>query len=234
MKKLVLALLGLLAAAAPVAAQQSMAWVVYANDVSAAAYTYCVMTGQNGDPFGEPRIGPSRIKTVGSSTTVTEVTAGSLPFAALAVGDMIEVRRGAVTDRVSITAKASGASITVSSAVSWAGGTVESGGAAGVDFRWRDLACGTAVTDGWVGTGTFHTIGVTIEWVTKNATSLDFQTECAIGPGLPIILETKSATAVGQWGPTITAGVYDRCRVGLKLSTDTGAQVVNAHIEVKR
>lgn len=226
MRKLVLALLGLLVAAAPAAAQQqSMAWVVYANDWSAVSYTYCVMEGQRGDPFGEPLMGTSKVKTVGSNTTVTEVTAGSLPFTNLAVGDMLLVRRGEVTDRVSIVAKASGASITVSSAVDWS---------AELDFRWMDLKCGTAVTDGWVGTGAFHTVALTLEWVTKNATSLGYQTECAIGAGLPIILETGTATAVGQWGPAITAGVYDRCRLGIKINTDTGAQVVNAHIEVKR
>jgi hypothetical protein len=225
MRKLVLALLGLLVAAAPAAAQQSLAWSLYANDVSAVSYTYCVMAGQRGDPFGEPLLGTAKVKTVGSSTTVTEVTAGTNPFTSLAVGDMILVRRGEVTDRVAITAKASAASITVSTAVDWS---------AELDFRWMDLTCGTAVTNGWVGVGTFQTVCATVEWVTKNATSLDYQVECAMGPGLPIILETKSATAVGQWGPCITSGVYDRCRIGTKLTADTGAQVVNAHIEVKR
>jgi hypothetical protein len=228
MKKLVsiaLALLALLAATAPASAQQVMAWSLYNYDVSAAAYTYCVMKGQNGDPFGEPLIGPAQVTTVGSSTTVTEKVASTNPFTNLAVGDMLIVRRGEVTDRVSITAKASAASITVSSAVNWS---------AGLDFRWLDLNCGTAVTDGWVGVGTFSTVGFTVEWVTKNATSLEFQTECAIGPGQPGILETRSVTAIGNYGPTLTAGVYDRCRLGIKLSTDTGVQSVNAHIEVKK
>lgn len=227
MRKLVLALLGLLAAAAPVAAQQSqsMAWLIYAKDVSDAAYSYCVMEGQRNDPFGEPLVGPAQVKTTGASTTVEENVAGTNPFANLAVGDMILVRRGEVTDRVSITAKASAASITVSATVNWTGG---------YDFSWMDMVCGTGVTNGWVRTGAFQTIAATIEVVTLNATSIDFQTECAIGAGLPVILETKSANAVGQWGPVISDGVYDRCRVGLKLTADGGAQVVNAHFEVKR
>jgi len=183
------------------------------------------MAGQNGDPFGEPLLGTAQIKTTGSSTTVEENVVGTNPFASLAVGDMILVRRGTVTDRVSITAKASAASITVSSAVDWS---------AGLDFRWLDLTCGTAVTDGWIGVGAFYNVAVTVEWVTKAATSLDFQTECAMGPGLPAIVETRSATAVGQWALVITAGVYDRCRVGMKLTADTGAQVVNAYIAVKK
>lgn len=234
MRKLVLALLGLLVVAAPAAAQQSMAWSLYAYDVSAASYTYCVLAGQNGDPFGEPLLGPSRIKTDGSNTTVTEVVTDSLPFAALAVGDVIQVRRGGVTDRVSITAKASGASITVSSAVNWAGGGVEAGGSAGVDFRWLDLSCGTADTNGWIGVGTFQTVQTELDWVTKNAASLDMQTECAFGPGLANILETRNLTAAGTYSLIVTAGVYDRCRIGLKLNADGGAQVVNAHIRTKR
>lgn len=224
MKKLLLALAAL-ALPSSALAQQAMAWSVYAYDVTAASYTYCALQGQNGDPFAEPYLGTAKIKTTGSSTTVEENVVGTNPFANLAVGDMILVRRGTVTDRVSITAKASAASITVSSAVNWS---------AGYDFRWLDLTCGTGTTDGWFGVGAFYNVDVTVEWVTKNATSLDFQTECAIGPGLPVILETKSATAVGQWGPTITAGVYDRCRVGMKLTADTGAQVVNAHVAVKK
>jgi hypothetical protein len=228
MRKLVLALLGLVAMAVPVAAQQSMAWSLYAYDVSAGSYTYCIMKGNNGDPYGQSMTGPAQIKTTGSSTTVTENVASTNPFTNLNIGDMIEVVRDpvtGVTDRVSITAKASNASVTVSATVNWSNG---------YNFRWRQLACGTAVTDGWAGTGTFNTACATIEYVTKNATSLDYQVECAIGAGLPIIVKTESATAVGQWGPCITAGVYDRCRIGMKLTGDVGVQVVNAHIEVKK
>jgi hypothetical protein len=207
--------------------KQSQAFVTWADDLTATSYTYCAMTGQYGNPFGESRLGTAAIKTTGSSTSVTEVTAGTNPFTNLAVGDMLIVRRSAtsasITDRVSIVTRTDAANVVVSSAVNWSG----------QQFRWLKKSCGTAVTDGWFGVGVFNTVESQLEWVTKAATSLEMQTECAIGAGLPVPVWTTSATAAGQWSHVITAGVYDRCRVGLKLTTDTGVQVVNAHISVK-
>jgi len=216
--------LALVAGAGWAQTKQSVAYVTWADNLAATSYTYCAMRGQSGNPFGEPYLGTAAIKPDAAATAFTGVTAGTNPFASLAVGDMLIVRRSpTATDRVAIVAKADAANVTVSSTVNWSGH----------QFRWMDKTCGTAVTDGWFGVGVFGTIGVQLEWVTKAATSLEMQTECAIGSGLPVIVKEQSATASGQWATVVTAGVYDRCRVGLKLTTDTGDQVVNAHIATK-
>lgn len=232
MKKLLAVLVALLMSSAHASAQQvqKFAWSTYAYDWTAVAYTYCSMLGQNGDPFAAAFNGTSRVKTVGSNTTVTEFTAGALPFANLAVGDMLMVRRIAgatvVTDRVSITAKASGASITVSSAVDWSA-------TGGLEFSWLDLTCGTAAADGWFYVRGFDGVDATVEWNTKNATSLDMQLECKVADGSAYTVSTRNLTATGVYQIPLLTGVYDRCRLGMKLNTDTGAQSINSYVAVK-
>lgn len=222
---LLTAFLALSAALSSAQGSQAQGFVTWADDVSAVAYTYCAMLGASGSPFGNPLVGPARIKTTGLSADVTEVTAGTNPFALLAVGDMLLVRRSPnYVDRVVITVKANDANVTVSTPVNWS---------AGYSFSWLDKACGTTVTDGWFQVGVFTTVETQVEWITKNATSLEMQTECAMGAGLPTVVLTDSLTAVVNWSQVVTAGVYDRCRLGIKITGDTGAQVVNAHLSVK-
>lgn len=223
-------LLAVLAALLPLVSSaqgpsQAQGFVLWAWDLTETSYTYCVMGGQGGHPFATPLVNYAAIKTTGSSTSVTEAVAGTNPFTYLAVGDMLLVRRDPnYFDRVVIVTRTDAANVVVSSAVDWS---------AGYPFSWLDRTCGTAATNGWFPVGTFTTITAQTEWVTKNATSLEMQTECAMGEGSPVISETYSFTAAGNHAHTITAGVYDRCRVGLKLTTDAGVQLVNAHLSVK-
>ena len=205
----------------------SFGYVTWAEDTSAASLTYCTMQGINGDGFGKPVLISTRIKTSGSSTSVTEETASTFPFTNVSVGDMIIVKRGDVvgtTDKVAVIARADASNITVSSAVNWS---------TGYSFSWLKKVCGTTTADGWFAITGFNNIQSTVEWVTKAGTSIDYSLECSIGPGLPIVVNAASATAVGQWSTVVTAGIYDRCRLGLKISGDSGTNLVNAYIALK-
>lgn len=138
----VLALAALLAPA--VAHAQDVAQLSFAYDLDSAAYVYPKMTGANGDPFGAARQGPSNIKTVGSSTSVTEATASAAPFTNLVAGDTILVRRanGSIDKRIIVT-RTDASNVVIDTAVDWS----RTGGYA---FTFFSSTYGTTDADGWV------------------------------------------------------------------------------------
>lgn len=238
--------------AAPLGAQigpNQKAVFVTAYDIDTADPIYCVTTGQNGSPWASPRIGSgtggNNIKTSGSSTTVTEVTSGSLPFTLLAVGDQIFVNGNTRY----ITAKASGASITVNSALN-----IENSGS-GYPFTWNDVACGTAITDGWISVSDASEVTVKIQVDQLNATGgINAKIQCKdnnqditvyqIYPD-PNDTSTQEChtmvyTAVKACA-YIVPGTWDACRVSLDIVTaddgddlTTNAEDITATIHVRR
>ncbi len=209
--------------------EQKNADIVYAYDVTAGSYTYCRLLGVQQDPFGNPVAGGPLIKTSGSSTTVTEATASTNPFAPIGVGDVLYISVGpgvqAPTVRA-VTAKASDASITVDSAITLTGNA----------WSFKKLSCGTGITDGWIPVGLFATLNFTIELVSLTAASDDFQVECKKGvvTSAAAIIDTTSMAAPGTYSRVITDGVWDACRVGLKVTGDAGVQSINASLGYKR
>lgn len=239
MKKTILALaLWLLASSA--LAQSVTGNFAHLYDVDSATLTYCVMTGQNGDPFATARRGSSNIKTAGASTTVTEFTTGALPFADLAVGDTIIVPRDnsaiPVTQTVMITAKASGASITVNTAITLTG-------TLGHPFTWLQQTCGTTSTSGWATVSSFSSVSMTVQYEQGDLDGLRVRWECKPGGvgAQPVIVYPGEGSDCGVGGTLstdrcnfATAGVtarltvlvegnpFAQCRVGLAFAaTDT-------------
>jgi hypothetical protein len=93
--------------------------------------------------------------------------------------------------------------------------------------------CGAAVTNGWVPTSNLRPIVIQVNWITKNATSLEYQVECKVSDNsdtTPGIINTISMTATGIQTGTLWPHNYSACRIGLKLTTDTGANSVTAWI----
>jgi len=92
--------------------------------------------------------------------------------------------------------------------------------------------CGAAVTDGWMRTPTRNPITFVLEWITKAATSLEWQIECkATGDGLPVVVNSSaSLTAAGNTFGVIWAHNWHSCRVGLKLTTDSGTNSVTSYM----
>jgi hypothetical protein len=99
--------------------------------------------------------------------------------------------------------------------------------------------CGTAITNGWISIPSGRPIVAAIEWTTKAATSLEYSIECRPWTGgLGAYLAT-----VGQASMTSASASYvvigsnyngfDQCRIGLKLTTDTGTNAVTAYFATR-
>lgn len=221
---------------------QKTAVFAYNFDVDSATPTYVRLRGLNGDPYGPPAVGPGTIKTVGSSTTVTENVASSNPFVDIGVGDVITVSRSTTAvDIVVVTAKASDASITVDPAVDWS---------AGYSWRWWDTQSGTTDNDGWIGVTGGSSVGMTVQYEQGDLDALKVRFECKgdyIG-AKPVVLYPGESSDCGPGGTlnagfcefatpgvtarfsiTDTAPVYSSCRIALAFKTtdtsDAGANL---------
>lgn len=246
MKRILLTiLLGLIALPA-IGQETRRAYFVLDYDLDSASYIFCAMTGTNGSPFGSPIPGSSTLVTSGSSTTVTEGVTDALPFALLSVGDVLFIGNGPDTPVIRrITAKASGASVTVDTAVDL--------GTAGRQFGWKKTSCGTAASDGWIDVSSFLFKKVTVHLRQMDATSIDIKWE-----GRDLTYDTQpeyvypgSNTATGTCpGGTSSSGAcnytaaseatnnsvevdipFDQLRVGMKINTDDGADTTT-HTEI--
>lgn len=258
MRKTILAwALALLALHAPVSAQSVTGNLTNQYDVDSATLTYCVLTGQTDDPFATARVGTAAIKTVGTSTTVTEYTASTNPFANLSVGDTLIVTKDAsaipVSQTVTIIAKASGASITVSGA----GLTLTSTG--GHQFTWLKQACGTTTSSGWATVSGFGLVSMTVQYDQGDLDGLRVRWECRPGGvgAQPVIVYPGETSDCGLGGTLstdrcnfATAGVtsrltvlvegnpFSQCRVGLAFAatdtSDAGAAIEQVTVAITK
>jgi len=88
---------------------------------------------------------------------------------------------------------------------------------------------GTAATDGWIAVSGSEQVFALVTWTTKAAASLDYSVKCKAGPQVAIIRQS-SLTAVGTDTVALLGHGFDFCRVGLKLTTDSGTNDVTASI----
>jgi len=208
---------------------QKVAWVSHGKDLTDTSYTYCKLAGTGGDAYNTatPIPGPGKIGNSGSSATIDEITAGTDPFAELTAGDVIQIQVGRTIVKRTVVTVTSAASIDVDTAVDL------SGDAAGYSWVWWKEVCGTAVTDGWIPVSLATTVAFELNWVTKNATGLDYSFECRVGGDAAIVIEQASLSAAGATTAVLTSGVWDECRIGMKIDTATSAQSINALIAYK-
>jgi hypothetical protein len=194
--------------------------IIAKYQLDSGSYIYCVT--------GPANQGPGRVKTSGSSATVTSVAGLDDPFTNVAVGDELIFGSGIGTERV-VTARASATSITVDSAVNL-------DDTAGFAFTYAHPACGTGATDGWFipGPGK-HTI--TIVYRQGDLTGgLDFDLETrvrsTIGSAVQILTGNIPATTALVNGTTIVLGeTTNSFRVGLRYNTaDTSDAAANAEM----
>lgn len=201
---------------------QKTATSIFAKDVTGTSYTYCKLVAGS-DPFGTANVGPGTIKTTGSSTTVDEAVASTDPFAQISVGDMIVVQIGSTVYRRAVTAKASAAQITVDTAITLTGNA----------WSWYKQVCGTGAEDGWFDASAAYQINVITDVATINATSIDVSVECRAN-GSVATVGTRAITTTGVYSDILLAVVWDDCRVGYKLTTDTGAQNVTSYYVLQK
>jgi len=232
MKRL-LPLLFLLLAGPVVAQSLRSAPLFYKYDVSSGSAIYGTFLGQNGDPFGGSKSVPTqaRIKTAGSSTTVTEETASTNPFTSVAAGDILIFPVAGVQTTVLVTARASAASITVDTAVDISAGTT---------FRYYSASRGTGATTGWlrVADDGEKTWSWTI--ATINATNITVSIQCIDdytgAPAVTVYPPVTSLTDTCYTGIFTAAKTckfvatepYAACRFGMLVTGDAGAQSVTA------
>jgi hypothetical protein len=190
--------------------------IVAKYQLDSASYIYCVT--------GPVQQGPGRVKTTGSSATVTAVAGLDDPFTNVAVGDELIFGSGIGTERV-VTARASATSITVDSAVNL-------NDTAGFQFTYAHPSCGTGATDGWfIPSAGKHT--VTIVYRQGDLTGgLDFdietRTRSGIGTALRVLTGNIPVTTALINGTTVVLGeTTNSFRVGLRYNTadpsDAGA-----------
>jgi len=213
---------------------QKVASFALIYDLDSVTTVYPRMLGQGGDPWGAPMPGSGRIKTVGSTTTVTEAVAGELPFTNLAVGDVLFVRYEGINYLRAIAAKASGASITVDSAIDLSNNAT---------FSWMKLEVGAAATNGWIELTDLSDKTLSVQYNIGDLTGgLDVIWECrTAGPNsAPIqVYPPTGVMTLAAPGSAIGTGlvVYEQwsaCRIGLKANTadpgDPTAESITAHI----
>ena len=213
MKKLLLSLALLIAAGSAYSAPAVKRIELFKYNLNALATTYFVL-----DP-GPGTAGTALIQAT-ASTTVTAVS--GTPFANVSVGDMLIITNSdnVVTNK-SVLAKASGASITVS---------LPAITLSNASFRWRKMQSGTAVTNGGFPVSDYSTltVEVSVEQLSLASGGINISLECranpsaAWAPAYPVAVPPAAqvpfnVTAVGSYLLT-SIGVYDSCRVALKLT----------------
>lgn len=197
---------------------------------SVIAPIYCKVSG--------PSRGQGKVLTVSSSTTVT--AASGTPFDLLDIGDELIVNNAGTFQRRVITAKASGTSVTVDSAVNWSGNSTT-----GYPFDYNDRVCGNSDSDGWHDVTGTSTALLFVDVLALSATGgIDYTIECrgnADSTQPRLLVAGNITTAVIPAVPSTTLDpivVPEPCaalRIGLKFGTvDTsGTDSVSAYLRVR-
>ena len=162
------------------------------------------------------------LTTSGSSTTVSELNTGDNVFQGFANGDILSVNvDGTHTRRIITDATLAPDSVVVGSAVDWQNSD------AGRAFSYAKWLNGTAATDGWFRVAEFDSKLVTAEWVTDTAASLDVTIEGRVNGSTPITIYTHNFTAITDFEYVNIVEPWEEIRVGAKITTDAGTNVVN-------
>lgn len=212
----------------------------YRLDIDSGTTTYCRTVGQNGDPYGGSILGPGRIQTTGSATSVVASVASSAPFIDVGVGDVLVVTRtNGSQDIAVVQTKVNNDSITVDPAVNWTGG---------FSWRWWDLRCGTGAEDGWISVGPAQQLSLSLFYEQGDLTGgVKARWECREGVlgGQAVVVYPSEGDGCGSG--TLTSGycefatapadlmvkdggpTYSSCRVGVAFVTadpgDAGANL---------
>lgn len=205
--------------------------LVAGYDLDATSLTYCNSVGEGGLVLAPPRRMPDKVKTSGSSTTVTSNTASSGAFEFVAVGDLLWFPRtesvpiaagSAVGVWRYVTARASADSITVDTAVDLS---------SGYGFGLRVVSCGTAATSGVVPVEGFDSLNFVGQIDQISVTGgITYQVECrADGPAAAWVTVIGPTNKTATWaGGNVAYEPWAACRIGWKIGSaddgsDTGA-----------
>ena len=246
MKRIAAAILAVLAYCAPAYAQPAVMQaqpslpVLADHDLTATSFTYGCYTGQFDSPLGPTRDNAHvKIKTVGSSTTVTSYTTGTNAFDLISVGDLLYVSTSGATPGgtddgtrgrmlvLVVTARASADSITVNTAVDLS---------LGYYFRWRKFTTSTGATSCWIPVKGVTAGNFVVQIDQIQATSIDYQLECkADAPTAGIVIVSGPTNKTAAFAGAITfSDPWAFCRMGFKVNTDTGVQKITVTLETRK
>jgi hypothetical protein len=195
---------------------------------STVSYSYCWTS--------DPIQGTGRVKTTGSSTTVTTVSSVSA-FGGMTTGDEIFAKVGQTLVRRTITPHSS-TQITISSAADWSNGGI------GYAFQWRHRVCGYSDADGWQPVDSVEGVAVKIDLGDGSGTALtatgglDVSVECRLAGddgAAPAQVLSLNMTSVLKPTHSQVVPISETCsslRVGFKWGTvDTaGTDSVSAYL----
>lgn len=231
--------------------ERTQAVTLLANyNVAATSYTYGFFRGPNtlnADPLGAGVKWPTKVKTAaGAQTTVSAFTASSAPFIGLVAGDLLmfpnaptQVNAGASAVNVQgntqkqervITVATDNDNADINAAIDL------SQDSTGYVFYRKVFVTGTETTDGWFSVATSSGFRIQQQVTTINADSIDFSLECRYtgGPNpQPEIVDQYSFTTTGTHGVYVNLP-FDECRLGVKVTNDTGDQAAWAYIILEK
>lgn len=219
MKRAILALVALVVLAGVASADNTI--LFYERNVASASYEYCLASD-----IRVPQTGAISSAVTGA----TAVTSGtSNLFTGMAVGDVIYFHKqdGTVLTRY-IATYTDANNIAVNSNITIPAGT---------RISWRDMACGTTATSGWVEIGPeTKAVIVELNMDTIGSTSIDVVLEGRSSSGGDgAALWTKNYTAAGgavdELFPVTELGI-DAVRLGMKVNTD-GVDAVSAFLATR-
>jgi len=248
MKKFLSALLALMVTVSIVGADsypvgRVSSTLAFNHDIASAGYTYVVfgdlnaaLAPVNGDGttgyLGPGTIVNKRIKTTGSTTTTVCAASGEC-FRGLAAGDLLLTNapdQSATTFGIlreyerSITTFTDSNNVVVNAA--WDLTTT------GVTFRVKRKLSGTAATDAWFSVEGLETINVQFDLTSFNATNDIVTLECRVdkfAAANTLFTSTFTATGSTAIGVNLRSAPQEQCRVGAKITGDTGANNLNIY-----
>jgi hypothetical protein len=222
--------------------EPTVANYTYTYDLDATSVTYCKVVGHDGTPFGTGISVTGKIATSGSSATTTEV-ADTDPFTGIGVGDILIVDKGTGAENALVRVVATATSVSSVAVNSAWDLETDQAGNSGYFFKWRDLRCGTAATDGWIDVSAKIRSTIVFQLDQVNVTGgVDVRIECRdgfLGAAANQVFPQCASGSCNTYQNYTTAGIASRtkvvidenwsqCRVGLKIGSaddggDTGA-----------
>jgi hypothetical protein len=170
------------------------------------------------------------VKTSGSSTTVSENESGDASFVGVGVGDLLYNR--STGDLVRVTAKASNAQVTVSTAVNWP---------ANSNVQVQKLQGGQTESDGWVNITGATKVTLYTEVATIGSASVRFSLETRAGgqittqvlnPSALTAVTVSSTTGVNSTGSFLITEGAEFFRLGTIVVTDS-TDIVSAVLVIE-
>ena len=195
-------------------------------DLASGVLIYPVYLGPKSEPLSDGFVSECRVKTTGSNTAITVVTAASGCFTNVAQFDLLvfQLRSGLRAERL-VSVRTDANNVTADSAIN-----LDVTGPTGYSFRYKTFTAATGAAAGWIPVHGFDAgVQFNVQVKVFAATSITAQVECrqeGDGSG-PTVVASKVFTATGTLDAFVELPFFE-CRLGLSISGDAGTNGVSA------